>query len=372
MGGPGLRFLTGGESHGPQLTVIVDGFPAGVNITPEQINLQLARRQRGYGRGGRMAIERDQAAIVGGVRGGKSTGAPVVVVIENRDWVNWKMYMRSEPGVDNSRAVRVPRPGHADLPGAIKYGHYDIRNVLERSSARETAARTAAGTLARILLDAVDISLTGKVLQVGPLRVETGIDPDLADETVAKLIDEARLRGDTLGGVFEVSAVGVPVGLGSYSQWDRRLDGRVAGAVMSIPGIKGVEIGMGFEAAGKYGSQVHDPIYYEKDQGLYRRTNGAGGIEGGVTNGQAVVVRAAMKPIPTLLSPLPSIDLVSKSVTVATVERSDVCAIFAAEVVGESVLAWELASALLEKFGADSLIELEARVGQWRDYVKRF
>lgn len=372
MAWPGLRFVTGGESHGPQLTAVVDGFPAGLSVNRDEIDYQLARRQQGYGRGGRMAIERDRVSIAGGVRRGKTTGAPVVLVIENRDWVNWERYMQGSPDVDESRAVRVPRPGHADLPGAIKYGHYDIRDVLERSSARETAARTAVGALARILLSAVGITISGKVLQIGPMKFKGGIQSDDTDEELARLVDEVRLRGDTLGGIFEVTASGVPVGLGSYSQWDRRLDGRLAGAIMSIPGIKGVEIGMGFEAAGKYGSEVHDPIYYHPAQGFYRQTNGAGGIEGGVTNGQPVVIRAAMKPIPTLLSPLPSVDLITKEVKGASVERSDVCAIFAAEVVGEAVLAWELASALLEKFGGDSLAELETRVEQWREYVQQF
>ncbi|SHE60260.1 chorismate synthase [Desulforamulus putei DSM 12395] len=385
-----LRFLTAGESHGPALTAIVEGMIAGLPITREYINEQLARRQGGYGRGGRMKIEKDQVRFLSGVRGGRTTGSPITLQIVNKDWDNWSDIMAPGPEAHlHERVVTRPRPGHADLSGAIKYRHEDIRNVLERSSARETAARVAVGTLARCLLEELGVEIVGFVRRIG--SVEAVIEEDLgtselqkrtarsqllcpdpqAEEAMVKEIDRARENGDSLGGIFEIRAYGVPVGLGSHVHWDRKLDSRLAGAVMGIQAIKGVEIGMGFGTAAVPGSQVHDEIYYSPDRGFYRNTNRAGGIEGGMSNGEPVVVRAAMKPIPTLYKPLLSVDLKTREPFEASVERSDVCAVPAACVVGEAVVAWELACAMMEKFGGDSLEEIKERVSQWRQLVRQ-
>lgn len=383
-----LRYLTAGESHGPSLTTILDGIPAGLHLNAGYIDEQLARRQGGYGRGGRMKIERDRVTITSGVRGCKTTGAPVTLVIENRDWANWSRVMDPGPGADlESRVVTRPRPGHADLAGALKYGHNDMRNVLERSSARETAARVAAGTVARRLLEELGITITGYVLRIGPVAAEVSPagaaelveaarkspvycpDPE-ATEKMIKEIDRARAEGDSLGGVFEIRVDGVPPGLGSYTQRDRTLDGRLAGALMSIQAIKGVEVGAGFAAASAKGSVLHDEIFYAPGRGFYRVTNNAGGIEGGMSNGEPIVLRAAMKPIPTLYKPLRSVDMASKEPFEASVERSDVCAVPAACVVGEAVTAWELAVAVLEKFGGDNMCEIKERFCQYREYLK--
>lgn len=379
-----LRFLTAGESHGPVLTAVIEGMPAGLGLTSAYINKQLARRQQGYGRGGRMKIESDTVRILSGVRGGQTLGSPITLQIENKDWLNWSEIMSPEPdGNMRERVVTRPRPGHADLAGAIKYRHKDIRNVLERSSARETAARVAVGSVARRLLEELGIQVTGQVLRIGSVQAAAGelsldelasrlaasqllcADPG-AERQMMAAIDQAQKAGDTLGGVFAVSVYGLPAGLGSYAHWDRKLDGRLAAAVMSIQAVKGVEIGLGFAAAERAGSMVQDEIFYEAGRGFYRRTNHAGGIEGGVTNGEVLVLRAAMKPIPTLYRPLQSVDLVTKNPLEASVERSDVCAVPAACVIGEAAVAWELAVACLEKCGGDSLTELKEH---WQNYL---
>lgn len=383
-----LRYLTAGESHGPSLTAILDGMPAGLAIDTGCIDLQLGRRQGGYGRGGRMGIEHDFVQITSGVRGGMTTGAPVTLVINNKDWSNWCEVMASGADADlSSQRVTRPRPGHADLTGAIKYGHQDMRNVLERSSARETAARVAAGSVARQLLEELGIELVSNVVQIGGVKTLTPeldvrdlekavlkssvycADPE-ASQAMIEEIKQAKNVGDTVGGVFEVKVFGLPAGLGSYSQRDRTLDGRLAGALMSIQAIKGVEVGAGFAAASARGSQLHDEIFYDFNTGFYRQTNNAGGIEGGMSNGAPVVLRVAMKPIPTLSRPLNTVDLKNKMPVGASVERSDTCAVPAASVVGEAVVAWELAAALLEKFGGDTMREIKSVVAAYRDYAK--
>jgi len=382
---PVLRCLTAGESHGPGLVAVVEGLPAGLGVTETYVNEQLRRRQGGYGRGGRMAIEADRVRFLAGIRGGKTLGSPVAMVIENKDWRNWAEVMApGEKAHLHERVITRPRPGHADLAGALKYGHRDIRNVLERASARETAARVAAGTLARRLLEELGIEILGGVVRIGgvtaampdlpvaELRALLGASPVMcadpgATRQMMEQIDRAREQGDSLGGVFEIRAYGVPPGLGSYVHWDRRLDGRLAGALMSIQAIKGVEIGMGFAGAARFGSEVHDEIFYEPGRGFFRSTNHAGGLEGGVTNGETLVLRAAMKPIPTLRRPLRSVDLLTKESSAAAVERSDICAVPAACVIGEAVVAWELAAAVLEKFGGDSMDELKRN---YRGYLE--
>ena len=385
-----LRFVTAGESHGPCLTAVVENLPAGIPVAEEYINLQMKRRQGGYGRGGRMKIESDRVKFTGGVRGGFTLGSPVSMQIENKDWNNWSEIM--DPGPEASTGIRVvtrPRPGHADLSGAIKYGHRDIRNVLERASARETAARVAVGTLARKLLEELAVSIVGTVVGIGPI---SSVIPDCppeelleiidgsslgcadigAEEAMKAQIDRAKEIGDSLGGVFEIRIYGLPPGIGSYSSWDRKLDGRLAGAMMSIQAIKGVEVGLGFSAAKLPGSLVHDEIFHHSGKGFYRNTNRAGGIEGDMTNGGPVIVRAAMKPIPTLYKPLKSADIITKEPFEASVERSDVCAVPAACVVGEAVAAWEIARACLEKFGGDSLDEIKDRWLRYKNRAKNF
>ena len=383
------------------LVVIVDGLPAGLPIDAEELTRDLRRRQQGHGRGRRMAIESDAAVIAGGVRHGRTTGAPVAVTIDNRDWANWAFTMHPDlhPPADAGGARRAPitrpRPGHADLAGAIKYGHADIRDVLERASARETAARVAAGALARQVLGQVGLDVASHVLAIGvecagarfasfediialPDDSQTRcVDASAATRMIAA-IDAAREAGDTLGGVFEVAARGVPAGLGSYAQWDRRLDGRLAQALMSIPAIKAVSIGIGAEAARLRGSQVHDEILPPagREHGprssfpALRPTNHAGGLEGGVTNGQELRVSASMKPIATLMTPLRSIDLETGAGAAAAIERSDVCAVPAASVVGEAMVALVLADALLERFGGDSVDELRRRFADWQCRVE--
>ncbi|HHV45050.1 MAG TPA: chorismate synthase [Firmicutes bacterium] len=368
-----MRYLTAGESHGRALVTIIEGFPAGVNLTKEEIDRELATRQQGYGRGGRMRIEKDQVQILSGVRHGKTLGSPIALLIENRDWPNWAQEMSPED-VTPSTPITRPRPGHADLAGALKYGHGDVRNVLERASARETAARVAAGAVAKALLRSFQIEILAYVVALGPIQIPPQDLGDLSaaaqkvaaspfrilgdkEEELVRLVNDAKERGDSLGGVFEVVACNVPVGLGSYVHWDRKLDARLARALMSIQGIKGVEVGEGFALAAKFGSQAHDELYYVEGQ-YQRRTNRAGGIEGGMSNGEPIVLRAAMKPIPTLYKPLWSVDMVTKEPVAAGIERSDVCAVPAASVVGEAVVAFELAQAFLEKFGGDSLEEI--------------
>ena len=386
-----FRFLTAGESHGEGLTAVIEGVPAGLSLTEADINEDLARRQRGYGRGGRMKIERDQAHISSGLRWGVTLGSPITLSIQNRDWENWKttMAVGEPPAGTPSKAVTRPRPGHADLAGAMKYGHRDIRNVLERSSARETTARVAVAGVAKRLLAEFGISILSHVIEIGGVRIvplelpweeikrraeasEVRCADPTAERAMIEAIDQARATGDTLGGVFEVVALGCPVGLGSYVHWDRKLDGRLAQAFCSIHAIKGAEFGMGFEAARRPGSQVHDEILFDRDAGFSRRTNSAGGLEGGVTNGQPVIVRAVMKPIATLRRPLQSVDVETKEVVEAVVERSDVCAVPAAGVVGEAMMAITLAQAVLEKFGGDSLEEIRRNYQGYQDSLKRW
>ncbi|GIO11682.1 chorismate synthase [Cohnella xylanilytica] len=375
-----LRYLTAGETHGPQLTAIIEGLPSNLEIDFEALNFQLHRRQKGHGRGRRMQIEKDTAQIVGGVRHGRTTGAPVALVVANNDWKHWTNVMNVEPIEGNDEAKRRihrPRPGHADLNGGIKYDLKDLRNVLERSSARETAARVAVGAVARQLLEKFGIRVAGHVVSIGGIVAPT---PDLPiEELIAKteespvrvadpeteakmiaLIDQTKADGDSIGGVVECIVTGLPIGLGSHVQWDRKLDGRIAQAVVSINAFKGVEFGIGFEAANRPGSQVHDEILYSEERGYHRASNRLGGFEGGMTNGMPIVVRGVMKPIPTLYKPLQSVDIDTKEPFTAQVERSDACAVPAASVVMESVVAWEVAKAFLEKFGGDSMEEIRA------------
>ncbi len=387
-----FRFLTAGESHGEALTAVIEGVPAGLPLTAEDIDRDLARRQRGYGRGGRMKIERDRVRILSGVRWGFTLGSPITLQIANLDWENWKDTMAVAPLPPEQRPSRVtrPRPGHADLAGAMKYGHHDIRNVLERSSARETTARVAVAGVARRLLAEFGIRILSHVVEIGGVRIPADFtlawdelarraeasevrcaDPETEAAMIAA-IDQARSKGDTLGGVFEVVALGCPVGLGSYTHWDRRLDGRLAQAICSIQAIKGCEIGLGFESARRPGSAVHDEILFDADRGFARTSNNAGGLEGGVTNGQPVVVRAAMKPLSTLRTPLRSVDVATKEPVDAVVERSDVCAVPAAGVVGEAMVAIVLANAFLEKFGGDSLEEIRRNHAGYLEGLRRW
>jgi chorismate synthase len=394
----GFRFLTAGESHGPTLGVILEGLPAGLRLTADDLSVDLARRQRGYGRGARQAIEHDQARIASGVRHGITLGSPIMLLVENRDWANWTRVMQVEPLDDeqaaeltrlaedgNARATPVTRvrPGHADLAGALKYGFTDVRNVLERASARETAARVAAGGVARAFLRELGIECWSFTAEVGGValdpanatrsREETDAsplrcpDPDAEERMIAR-VDEARSNGDTVGGVFEVVVHGAPIGLGSYVQWDRRLDGALAAAVMSINIVKGVEIGLGFEQTRRFGSDVHDVIEGRGEGGRWiHRSNNAGGLTGGVTNGEPIVVRGAVKPISTLARPLPSADLLTgTAVEKAHYERSDISVVPAAGVVGEAMVMLTLADFVLEKFGGDSLDETRSNLERYR------
>ncbi len=431
-----LRFLTSGESHGRALTGIIEGIPSGFLISCSDIDRELRRRQGGYGRGGRMKIESDHAEILSGVRFGKTTGSPISILIENRDWENWQDVMKAEGmelraksklrtlssasrlGRPNSglKLVTCPRPGHADLAGAIKYDHRDIRDILERSSARETAMRVALGAIARIFLSEFNINIGSYVIQIGSRKSEVRSqklqekdllktfemaekspvrcpDPETSKDMI-RLIDKAIKEGNSLGGIFEVFITGIPVGLGSHIQWDRKLDGRLAQAIMSVQAIKGVEIGLGFEMAGDFGSEVMDEIFYRaksKEQrakssdfrlrtpdsefaksGFYRKTNNAGGIEGGMSNGMPVIIRAAMKPIPTLRKPLMSVDINTKKAFKAAYERSDICAVPAAAVVAEAVAALVIADAFLEKFGGDSKKEVIRNYRSYISYLQKF
>jgi chorismate synthase len=378
-----LRFLTAGESHGERLTVILDGIPAGLRLREEDLLDDLRRRQGGHGRGGRQQIERDAAHIVAGVRGGLTLGSPITLEIANRDWENWRQVMAVDEAEVKRKPITRVRPGHADLAGMLKYDAGDARDVLERASARETAARVAAGAVLRILLREFGLVVHSYTRAIG--RISAVVPPSIdwamvessavrcpeqaASREMVAAIDEARAQGDTLGGVFTVVADGVPPGLGSYRQWDTRLDGLLAQAVMSIPGCKAVALGDGVEAAALPGSQVHDiPVY---DGGLRHRTNRAGGLTGGVTNGEPVVVHGFMKPISTLLSPLDTVDLKTREVAHAHYERSDICVVPAAGVVGEAMVALVLAEVFLDKFGADSLGELQRNVAGYLEQVRR-
>jgi chorismate synthase len=375
---PQLRYFTAGESHGQCLIGVIEGLPAGLKIDLAAINRDLARRQQGYGRGGRMKIEADQAEVLSGVRHDETIGSPLTVMVKNRDFK-----------INELPAVTKPRPGHADLAGVIKYDRQDARDILERSSARETTVRVAIGGVCKLLLAEVGVDIVGHIVSLGAVRARTDgltfaqirerseasevrcADPE-AEKRMIEAVDAAKTQGDTLGGVFEIVAVGCPIGLGSHVQWDRKLDANLARALMSIQAMKGVEVGLGFEAARRFGSQVHDEILPAQDGVLTRAGNNAGGIEGGMTNGQPVVVRVAMKPLSTLMKPMRSVDIQTGQEVKATVERSDVCATPAAGVIGEAVVAFELAKALLDKFGGDSVRELKRNVDSYRDACKRW
>jgi len=378
-----FRFLTAGESHGQCLTAIVEGMPAGLTIDVDEINKDMARRQQGYGRGGRMLIETDKMEILSGVRFGETMGDPITVKIANKDWENWTGRM-SVSGNQEGTLVTAARPGHADLTGIKKYDRKDIRDILERSSARETAARVAVGGLAKQLLKACGIKIVSQVTNIGGVQIDAAntVYADLgntlsdlncydavAEEKMKEKIRQAKTDGDTLGGIFEIAVLGVMPGLGSHIQWDRRLDARLSGALMSIQAIKGVEIGAGFDYANLPGSLAHDEIFLDELQHVYRKTNHAGGIEGGMSNGETIVVRAVMKPIPTLMKPLRSIDIQSKEAVLACKERSDVCAVSAASVVGEAMTAIIVAQALLEKFGGDSVGDLKAAIAHYQKRI---
>ena len=390
-----LRLLTAGESHGPALSVVVDGLPAGLPVDRAAIDADLRRRQGGYGRGGRMKIESDIVEVLAGVRHGKTLGSPVSLVVRNKDHENWRDVMSPDPQPAEAklrRALRNPRPGHADLAGALKYLTDDLREVLERASARETTARVAAGALAKALLAAAGAFVRSHVTRIGDAALPAAppvpwerldaieespvrcADPE-AGAAMMAAIDRAKKAGDTVGGVFEVVVRGLPPGLGSFAQWDRKLDGRLAQALMSIPAVKAVALGAGFEGATTTGARFHDEILFDDERGLHRGSNRAGGLEGGVTNGEELRACAVVKPIPTLLNPLRSIDMATKEEARASVERSDTCVVPAAGVVGEAVVAWVAADALLEKLGGDSLTEmldhLEATRGRWREFLAR-
>ena len=380
-----MRYLTAGESHGPALTAIIEGVPSGLAISKTEIDFELARRQQGYGRGGRMKIERDQVDFLSGVRFGETLGSPITLQIQNKDWANWQDRM-APFGEPAGVPVTQPRPGHADLVGALAYRRADVRDILERASARETAARVAVGALAKQLLAAFNIKLIGHVINIGGVAASQRPDTDqwsavlsasqlacldpFAEQKMIAAIDQAKADGDTLGGVFEISVLGLPPGLGSHVQWDRKLDGRVAQALMSIQGIKGIEIGMGFDYAQTKGSQAHDEIFFSAANGYHRETNHAGGIEGGYSNGEPLTVRAVMKPIPTLMRPLRTVDIITKEQVEASTERSDVCAVPAALVVGEAVLAIALADAMLEKFGRYNLPEIMDNYNRYINYLR--
>jgi len=384
-----IRYLTAGESHGQGLITILEGIPSGLQINKEDINRELRRRQAGYGRGERMKIEKDEVKILSGVRWGITLGSPISLFIPNLDWENWKQIMGiDEPEDKKLPLFTQPRPGHADLVGGIKYRFRDLRNVLERASARETAARVAAGAICKKLLEEFNTSIFSRVIQIGEERDESSwesiftsyrkIEKSLlrcgdqeVEERMIKLIDDAKKRGDTLGGVFEVVVRGLPPGLGSYIQWDLKLDACLAYAIMSIQAIVGVEIGIGFEAARHFGSKVQDEIAYSKERGFYRLSNRAGVIEGGMSTGEPLVIRAAMKPISTLGRPLRSVDIVSKKEVKASKERADICAVPAASIIGEAVVAIEIARVMREKFGGDSLEEMRENFLSYQKYLKQ-
>lgn len=395
-----LRFLTAGESHGKGLVAILEGIPKGLKITEDEIAAQLARRQAGYGRGLRQKIEKDRAQILSGVRLGYTLGSPIGIYIENKDYKNWKDKMPVE-AVEHPlpKPVLEPRPGHVDLAGLFKYEARDVREMLERASARETAARVAIGSIARKLLKEFQIEVYSWVISIGDIQT----DPELlnppswekadaffrelfqkaesspvrcpdkeVEKTMIQKITETKEKKDTLGGIFQVVVTGLPPGLGSFMHWDRKLDGRLAQALMSIPAVKGVEIGLGFAAAKRHGTEVHDPIFFDEERKFYRRQNNAGGLEGGTTNGMPLVLQGAMKPISTTMKGLPSVNIETKEPTISLKERSDVCAVPACAVVAESVVALVLADAFLEKFGGDTIEQTRRSFNQYREALSRF
>lgn len=390
-----MRYLTAGESHGPQLTTIIEGVPAQLQLTAEDVNFELARRQKGHGRGRRMQIEKDQAQITSGVRHGKTLGSPIALHVENKDWTHWTNIMGIEPLTneeedDVKRKITRPRPGHADLNGAIKYGHRDMRNVLERSSARETTVRVAVGAVAKQILKQLGITVAGHVKEIGGVVAKETSYESLeevqkiteespvrcldanAGKEMMKAIDSAKENGDSIGGIVEVIIEGMPPGVGSYVHYDRKLDAKIAQAILSINAFKGVEFGIGFEAARRPGSQVHDEIIWSEEEGYTRRTNNLGGFEGGMTTGMPIVVRGVMKPIPTLYKPLQSVDIDTKEPFSASIERSDSCAVPAASVVAEAVVAWEVASALVEQFGLDRMDAIAENIQKHKEQARNF
>ena len=389
-----LRFETAGESHGECLVATLSGLPAGIPVSIEALDRELWRRQQGYGRGGRMKIESDHARVVSGVRHSKTIGSPVAIVIDNKDWKNWTEALPvedAEGADDKKKPVTRPRPGHADLAGAIKYNFSDARYILERASARETAARVAVGALAKALLGEFGISVLSHVIAIGDARLERpatfselielsrrdevllGCVDSQAEQRMKALVDQAYRTGDTIGGVFEVMAHGAPPGLGSHVTWDSRLDGRLAQAIVSMQAVKGVEVGFAAEGAASFGSKVQDTIHYQRDERRFTRgANRAGGLEGGMTNGEDVVVRGMLKPISTLRRPLESVDLITREPALAAYERSDVCVVPAAGVIGEAMVALVLAGAMIEKFGGDSLGEMKRNYEGYLEQVKNF
>ncbi|HDE6939274.1 TPA: chorismate synthase [Staphylococcus aureus] len=378
-----MRYLTSGESHGPQLTVIVEGVPANLEIKVEDINKEMFKRQGGYGRGRRMQIEKDTVEIVSGVRNGYTLGSPITMVVTNDDFTHWRKIMGAAPISDEERenmkrTITKPRPGHADLVGAMKYNHRDLRNVLERSSARETAARVAVGALCKVLLEQLDIEIYSRVVEIGGIKDKDFYDSEtfkanldrndvrVIDDGIAQAmrdkIDEAKNDGDSIGGVVQVVVENMPVGVGSYVHYDRKLDGRIAQGVVSINAFKGVSFGEGFKAAEKPGSEIQDEILYNTELGYYRGSNHLGGLEGGMSNGMPIIVNGVMKPIPTLYKPLNSVDINTKEDFKATIERSDSCAVPAASIVCEHVVAFEVAKALLEEFQSNHIEQLKQQI----------
>ena len=390
-----MRYLTAGESHGPQLTAIIEGLPAQLPLTAEMINKELKRRQGGHGRGRRMQIETDTVEIVSGVRHGKTLGSPVALVVKNDDWKHWTNVMGIEPIEETDEVKRQltrPRPGHADLNGGMKYGHRDLRNVLERSSARETTVRVAVGAVAKQLLAELGVEIVSHVTEIGGIKVDPAsyigksadeirdivendavycADPAKTTE-MTELIDATKKNGDSIGGTVEVIVEGMPAGIGSYVHYDRKLDAKIAASIMSINAFKGVEFGLGFEMARRPGSEVHDEILWDAAQGYTRQSNNLGGFEGGMTTGMPIIVRGVMKPIPTLYKPLQSVDIETKEPFQASIERSDSCAVPAASIVAEHVVAFEAANALLEQFDADQLPRLKENIESYRAYTKEF
>lgn len=389
-----FEYITAGESHGPALTTIIKDLPAGLNIDIDKINRELMRRQKGYGRGKRMDIEKDRVEISSGMRDGLTLGSPLTMTIKNKDWTNWKEVMSVRSKKYKAEKITKARPGHADLPGAIKYNFKDIRNILERASARETAARTAVGAVCRQFLGVFGIELRSHVIEIGSIKSPTWskikddmekdnyfkkvessplhCGDDKKTEEMIDLIDSWKEKGDSVGGVIELIGFGLPTGLGDHTHWDKKLDGKLAGALMSIQAIKGVEIGAGFQTAASPGSRVHDEIYYNEDKGFYRKTNKAGGLEGGMTNGQPLILKVAMKPIPTLAKPLHSVDIITKEEKTAAKERSDICAVPAASIVVEAVTASVLARSFTEKFSGDTIDEIKQSFSSYRKQVEKF
>jgi chorismate synthase len=382
-----LRLITAGESHGPGLTCIVEGLPAGLQIRPEDLNRDMARRQLGHGRGGRMKIERDSAEATGGIRHGRTLGSPIALQIANRDFVNWEERMSPWPVEGEVEEVHLPRPGHADLVGTQKFKHSDVRNILERASARETAARVAGGALCKVFLDALGVAVRSHVVQIASVRAPAREHPltaqDFAEvdgspvrcldaqatKAMVREIDKLRKANESLGGVFEVQAFGLLPGLGSHVSWEERLDGRLAMAICSIQAVKGVSIGDGFAVAGLPGSAAHDEIFFSTERGYYRETNRAGGLEGGMTTGSPLIVRGAMKPLPTLTKPLRSVDTATHEPALALRERTDSCTVPAAGVVGEAMVALVLADSYRRKFGGDHIDDVMQAVGAYRQRI---